>query len=89
MVRIEMADNCEIRKRLWSLSIKRESDISRNERHEFVKKPRELIERLAKVADLYWLPRSETNCEYFKLFLSALLVRFASNRMVSSRICKQ
>ena len=53
MVRIEMADNFEIRKCLSSLSIKKESHKSRNEKYDFAKMPRELIGRLTNVTDLY------------------------------------
>ena len=88
MVRIEMADNFEIRRHLWSLSIKRESHISRNKKHEFGKMPRRLMERITKVTDLYWPLRSESFCGYFKRFLSKLLLRFVSNPIVSSRIYK-
>ena len=71
-----MADNFEIRKRLWSLLTERESHKSKNERHECPKMPRELMKRLTTVTDLYPLLKSETNREYSKLFLSALVLRF-------------
>ena len=50
---MEVSHNFEIRKRLWSLSIMRKPHISRNERLEFAKVSRELIEKLTKVTDLY------------------------------------
>ena len=55
--------------------MERESHISRNELHESLKMPRELMERFTNMTDLNLGLRSETRRAYFKCFLSALQFR--------------
>ena len=66
-----------------------ESRISRNEKHELPKIPRELIERLTNVKDLYLHFRSEIRKAYLDHFLSALQLRLVSKPIVNSRAYRQ
>ena len=65
--------------------MERESHISRNELHDSLKMPRELMERFTNMTDLSLGLRSETRQAYFKRFLSALQLRLVSNPIVSSK----
>ena len=69
--------------------MERETHISRNEKHELPKIPRELIERLTNVTDLYLRFRSEIRGAYSERFLSALQLTLVSKPIVSSRTYRQ
>ena len=66
-----------------------ESHVSRKEKHELPKIPRELIERLTNLTDLYLGFRSEIREVYLECFLSALQFRLVSKLIVSSRTYRQ
>ena len=66
-----------------------ESHISRNEKLELPKIPRELIERLTNLTDLYLCFRSEIIGAYLDRFLPALQLKLVSKPIVSSRAYRQ
>ena len=89
MIRIDIVETLEIKYRLCCSSMKSDSHISRDEKHELPKIPRELIERLTNVTDLYLHFRSEIRKAYLDLFLSALQLRLVSKPIVNSKTYRQ
>ena len=85
MIRIDIVETLEIKYRLCYSSMERESHISRKEKHGLPKIPRELIERLTNLTDLYLCFRSEIREAYLERFLSALQFKLVSKPIVSSR----
>ena len=74
MVRIDIVEILEIKYRLCCSSMKSDSHISRNEKHELPKIPRELIERLTNLKDLYLHFRLEIRKAYLERFLLIIII---------------